>query len=64
MEILSNEPTAPPAEPTPMEQFIADWRSQVCPICQAPLDLQFRRPAMLWWCAMCRKWFNEKMERI
>jgi len=49
--------------PTPLDKLIADWRSRICPTCSAPLDLQQREP-LLWFCAMCRKWFNEKMERV
>jgi ribosomal protein L37AE/L43A len=52
-----------PNEPAPLDRLVADWRNQVCPICQEPLDLQQREP-MLWFCAMCRKWFDEKLERL
>jgi len=34
------EPTEPAKPPTPMDVFIADWRSRICPTCSAPLDLQ------------------------
>jgi ribosomal protein L37AE/L43A len=53
----------PNDDPTPLDLLIADWRSQVCPVCQGPLDLQQREP-MLWFCAMCRKWFDEKLETL
>jgi len=52
-----------PNEPTPADLLIADWRSRICPICETPLDLQSRDP-WIWWCALCRKWFNEKLERM
>ena len=33
----------------------------LCPICHAtPLDLQSREP-WLWFCAWCRKWFDEQL---
>jgi hypothetical protein len=57
------ETTKPAKPPTPMDLLIADWRSRICPTCSAPLDLQQREP-LLWFCAMCRKWLNEKLERV
>jgi hypothetical protein len=56
-----DSPQAKQTDPTPVEVFIAEWRSLICPQCQQPLDMQQRDP-VLWLCAMCRKWFNEKLE--
>jgi ribosomal protein L37AE/L43A len=57
------EQDKPQAEPTPVEVFLIDWRSRICPLCQEPLDLQQRNP-LLWFCAMCRKWFNGEMKTL
>lgn len=56
--------TQQPPEPAPVEQFFDEWRAALCPLCkETPLDLQFKSPVR-WWCAWCRAWFNEKLERI
>ncbi len=34
-----------------------------CPICSNPLDLQSRDP-LTWWCALCKKWFEQFMQRL
>lgn len=60
---LYNREMAEPKEPTPVEEFFDERRRQICPVCENPLDLQQREP-LLWFCAMCRKWFNEKLERL
>jgi hypothetical protein len=60
---MTDNPTPQPKPPTPADLFFEDWRSRICPICSNPLDLQFRSP-LIWWCALCRRWFNEKLERM
>lgn len=40
---------------TELEQI----RSGVCPACKDKLDLQGKHPAPWWWCAGCRKHWNE-----
>jgi hypothetical protein len=52
-----------PSDLTPVEKFFDEWRRLICPICDYPQDIQQREP-ILWLCAMCRKWFNEKLERV
>jgi hypothetical protein len=52
-----------PTEPTPADKLFDEWRKLICPICEKPLDLQQRDP-LLWFCAACRRWFNEKLERV
>lgn len=34
-----------------------------CPACSTTLELQQHEP-LVYWCAICRKWFNEKLERM
>jgi hypothetical protein len=34
-----------------------------CPTCSMPLDLQSRE-LQTWWYGMCRKWFDEQLERM
>jgi hypothetical protein len=34
-------------------------REGTCPICKDKLDLQGKHPAPWWWCAGCRKHWNE-----
>jgi hypothetical protein len=53
----------PPKPPTPADLLFEEWRNSICPICEYPLDLQQRDP-LLWFCAMCRKWFDGKLERL
>lgn len=60
---MTDNPTPSPKPPAPAEQFFEEWRNSICPLCSQPLDLQQRDP-LLWFCAMCRKWFNEKLERV
>jgi len=46
------------------ETITAEPINPPCPICkEQALILQQREPPV-YWCAMCRKWFNEKLERI
>jgi ribosomal protein L37AE/L43A len=54
---------AEPNEPTPVEEFIADWRKLICPTCENPLDLQQRDPP-LWFCAACKAWFDGELKRL
>jgi hypothetical protein len=63
--LYNREAMAEPKPPTPLDLLIADWRSRICPICEHPLDLQQKATGpILWLCAMFRKWFNEKLERV
>ena len=34
-----------------------------CPACSTPLELQLREP-LVYWCAMCRKWFDGELKRL
>jgi uncharacterized protein YbaR (Trm112 family) len=46
-----------------MDKYFTEWRKLICPICKNPLDLQQRDPP-LWFCAMCKKWFDEELKRL
>jgi hypothetical protein len=57
--------TDKPKPPTPADLFFDEWRNSICPDCEYPLDLQRKASGpILWLCAICRKWFNEKLEKI
>jgi hypothetical protein len=51
-----------PSEPNPVEKFFEEWRKQICPLCEFPLELQQREP-LLWLCPMCRKWFDGELKK-
>jgi hypothetical protein len=34
-----------------------------CPISSTPLDLQSREP-LVYWCALCRKWFDGQLNKL
>src|SRR5262245_4569632 len=48
---------------TPMDKFFVDWRKMICPLCSGPLDFQFKLP-VVWWCAICQKWFDGELKRL
>jgi len=59
------EPNKPAKPPTPADEFFNEWRSLICPICEYPLDMQQKASGpILWLCPMCRKWFNQQLERV
>lgn len=68
-----------PQEPEPKEEAVKPGKKKAikpsqpepfgpprphCPLCKTnPLDLQFKIP-WLYWCAMCRAWFDQALERV
>jgi hypothetical protein len=52
-----------PSDPTPVEKFFDEWRQQICPLCEFPLEMQQREPLM-YFCPMCRKFFDEELKKV
>ena len=44
MDMPTETEIVKPREATPVDKFFDDWRSRICPLCSAPLYLQFRNP--------------------
>jgi hypothetical protein len=60
---MTDNSTPSPKPPTPADLLFEEWRSLICHACSTPLDLQQRDP-LLWFCALCRKWFDGELKKL